>query len=127
MEKRKPAKFPQLVFRGTTVQTGSYWTGAERLELPTNGFGDRYSTIELRPYAGLLCFFVQHVLTHERIILGQFKTRSGVTAVLECVIHMAAFAAAKLDQDAIAFFSHGDALSYGSRMPRKAASHLTSL
>ena len=65
LEKRKPAKCPQLVFMGTTLRTGSYWTGAEGLEPPTNGFGDRYSTIELRPYMQeLLRFFVQHVFTH---------------------------------------------------------------
>jgi len=60
----------------------------------------------------LLCFFVQHMLTHERIILRQLKTRGGVTAILERVVHVAAFAAAKFDQNAIAFFRHCcDALS----------------
>ena len=88
-------------------------TGAEGLEPPTNGFGDRYSTIELRPYAQeLLCFFVQNVFTHERIILRQFETSSGITPIFESVIHVAAFAAAELDQDAIAFFRHRIALSY---------------
>ena len=103
-------------------------TGAEGLEPPTNGFGDRYSTIELRPYMReLLRFFVEHMLTHERIILRQLKTRGGVTAILERVVHVAAFAAAKLDQDAVAFFRHLGTLSYGSTMPQDATFSLTSL
>jgi hypothetical protein len=95
-------------------------TGEEGLEPPTNGFGDRYSAIELLPYRrDLLCFFVQHVLAHERIILRQFKTSGGITTIFKRVIHVAAFAAAELDQNAIAFFSHVAALSYEPTMSQK--------
>ena len=56
--------------------------------------------------AFLLGFAVNDVAAQQRVVLLQLETRRVVTTVLLGVVHVTAFGAAHLHEDAIAFFSH---------------------
>src|SRR5215207_3294020 len=55
---------------------------------------------------GLLRFPINDVPSHNRIILLEFQPRRIVAPVLLRVVHVAAFGAAHLHQNAVAFFRH---------------------
>ncbi len=62
--------------------------------------------IELLPYEKLLGFAVHNVTPHQGIVLLQFQPTLIVATVLKGVVHVAALAAAELDQYTVSFFRH---------------------